>query len=65
MTPWHHYLLLACQRDGNGSGSGGRSCASTAATGQTMMPWHHHLSLACPGNGNGEGGGRDGARAAD
>ena len=30
---------------GDGSGSGVRSCASMAATGQTMMPRHHHPSL--------------------
>ena len=44
MMPRHHYLSLAHLRDGNGSGSGGRSCASTAATGQTMMP----RIITCP-----------------
>jgi hypothetical protein len=58
MMPQHHHLSLACLRDGNGSGSGVRLCASTAATGQAMMPWHHHLYLAHLRNGNGNGGGR-------
>jgi hypothetical protein len=47
---------------GDGSGSGVRSCASMAATGQTMMPRHHHPSLARPRDGNCDGGGRGGAR---
>ncbi len=28
MMPWHHHLSLACPRDGNGSGSGGRLCVN-------------------------------------
>ena len=55
MMPWHHHLSLARPRDGIGSGSGGRSCASTTVTGQAVMPRHHHLSLGrlCYGNGSG------------
>jgi hypothetical protein len=34
----HHHLSLACPRDDDGSGSGGRLCVSTTATGQVMMP---------------------------
>jgi hypothetical protein len=58
----HHHLSLARPRDGNGSSSGIRSCALTAATGQTMMPWHHHPSLARPRDGNCNGSGRGGTR---
>jgi hypothetical protein len=62
MMPRHHHLSVARLRDGDGSGSGVRSCPLTAVTGQTMMPWHHHLSLARPRDGNCDGGGRGGAR---
>jgi hypothetical protein len=63
MMPWHHHLSLARLRDGDGDDSGGRSCMSTAATGQTMMPGHHHLSLARLRDGNDDDGGSDGADA--